>query len=80
MGINDRRPGRGLQHQRPDRHVLLGFLREARGRSNAINRPGKSITLVFDVNNRGQIVGVALNPEDLGSPPPTDPAPMGRMA
>jgi uncharacterized membrane protein len=32
------------------------------------------------INNRGQLVGIALNPEDLPGPPATDPAPMGRMA
>jgi hypothetical protein len=57
-----------------------GFLRDARGRLTAINRPGKTITIAFDLNNRGQMVGIALNPEDLASSPPTDPAPMGRMA
>jgi hypothetical protein len=36
--------------------------------------------VVFDINNRGQIVGVAGNPDPAPSPQPTDTPPMGRMA
>jgi hypothetical protein len=36
--------------------------------------------VLFGINDRGQIVGAAGNPEDQASPKPTDPAPMGRMA
>jgi hypothetical protein len=57
-----------------------GFLRDPRGRLTAINRPGASVTVATDINNRGQIVGFAANPEDQASPPPTGTAPMGRKA
>jgi hypothetical protein len=33
-----------------------------RGRLTAINRPGVAATAPFDINNRGQIVGLAGNP------------------
>jgi hypothetical protein len=38
------------------------------------------VTVPFDINNRGQIVGVAGTPDPAPSPPAADPAPMGRMA
>jgi probable HAF family extracellular repeat protein len=79
-GINDQGQIVGLSASGPTATTGSGFLRDARGRITAINRPGAAITVAFDINNRGQIVGVAVNPEDLASPPPTDPAPMGRMA
>jgi hypothetical protein len=41
--------------------------------------PGQPSTTATGINNRGQITGL-LYPEDLASPPPTDTAPMGRMA
>ena len=41
---------------------ISGFLRDARGRFTTINRPGATLTLVFDSNNRGQLVGVAGTP------------------
>jgi hypothetical protein len=36
--------------------------------------------VVFDINNRGQLVGIAVNPEDQAGAQPTDTPPMGRMA
>ena len=39
-----------------------GFLRDTRGRFTAISRPGAVATVAFDINNRGQIVGLAGNP------------------
>jgi hypothetical protein len=60
--------------------TFSGFLRDARGRLTAINRPGAVATAAFDINNRGQIVGVAPIADPAPSPPPTDPPPMGRMA
>jgi hypothetical protein len=36
--------------------------------------------VAFDINDRGQIVGVAPIADATPSPPPIDPAPMGRMA
>jgi probable HAF family extracellular repeat protein len=79
-GINDHGQIVGLSAPSPTATTGSGFLRDARGRITAINRPGAAVTSAFDINNRGQIVGVAVNPEDQASPPPTDPAPMGRMA
>jgi hypothetical protein len=79
-GINDR--GQIVGHSVNDLTVtaVSGFLRDARGRITAINRPDATVTAPFDINNRGQIVGVAGTPDPAPSPPPTDPAPMGRMA
>jgi hypothetical protein len=57
-----------------------GFLRDASGRLTAINRPGATVTAAFDINNRSQIVGVAGNPEDQATSPPTATAPTGRIA
>jgi hypothetical protein len=37
-----------------------GFLRDARGRITPINRPGATLTVAFDVNNRGQITLIRL--------------------
>jgi hypothetical protein len=53
-----------------------GFLRDAKGGLTAINRPGTTVTAPFDINNRGQIVGVAGNPEDQAGAPSTGTAPM----
>jgi hypothetical protein len=50
------------------------------GRFVPLGRPGAAMAAHLNLNNRGQIVGVAVNPEDPASPPPTDTAPMGRMA
>jgi uncharacterized membrane protein len=73
-GINDQ--GQIAGHSLPDlaATTVSGFLRDARGRFTAINRPGAIGTAAFDINNRGQIAIIAP------SPPPTDPAPMGRTA
>ena len=57
-----------------------GFLRHARGRLTAINRPGAAVTAAFDINDRGQIVGFAPIADAAPSPQPTHPPPMGRMA
>ena len=42
--------------------------------------PGQPSTTATGINNRGQITGLSLYPEDLASPPPTDTATMDRMA
>jgi uncharacterized membrane protein len=54
--------------------------RAVRGRFTTVDVPGAAGTSAFDINNRGQIVGAAGNPEDLASAQSTDPATMGRMA
>jgi YD repeat-containing protein len=43
-----------------------GFFRSARGRISTIDAAGVLITLPFDVNNRGQIVGITTSAPSLG--------------
>jgi hypothetical protein len=70
----------GYSSSDPAASTFSGFLRDARGRLTAINRPGAAGTAAFDINNRGQIVGFAPIADAAPSPQPTDPPPMGRMA
>jgi uncharacterized membrane protein len=79
-GLDDRGQVVGFSTSDLTGTSFSGFLRDARGRFTAINRPGAAATAVFGINNRGQVVGVAGNPEDPTLGPPTDTAPMGRMA
>jgi probable HAF family extracellular repeat protein len=79
-GLDDRGQVVGFSTSDLTGTSFSGFLRDARGRFTAINRPGAAATAVFGINNRGQVVGVAGNPEDQTPGPPTDTAPMGRMA
>jgi uncharacterized membrane protein len=73
-GINDRGQIVGYSSTDLAATTVSGFLRDARGRFTAINRPGAIGTAAFDINNRGQIAIIAPDP------PPTDPAPTGRIA
>jgi hypothetical protein len=50
------------------------------GRLRTVDGPRAGGTGAGGINNRGQILGFAVNPEDPASPPPTDTAPMGRKA
>jgi uncharacterized membrane protein len=74
LGINERGQVVGFSINDAAAPTPSGFLRDTRGRFTAINRPGAIGTAAFDINNRGQIAIVAPDP------PPTDTAPMGRMA
>jgi hypothetical protein len=55
------------------------FLLE-RGRFTTINVPGAKATNAQKINNRGQIVGVAGDPENLPGSQPTDAASMSMPA
>jgi hypothetical protein len=46
----------GFSFDPADLTTISGFLRDARGRLSAINRPGAISTAPFGINNRGQIV------------------------
>jgi len=48
--------------------ALSGFLRSS-GRFTVINRPGAVATVLFGINDRGQIAGVGPTAEDLASLP-----------
>jgi uncharacterized membrane protein len=62
-----------------------GF-RWERGRITTLDVPGAVATMVTDINDRGQIVGVYQNsaatpsPQATGSPPMDMPGPLGRIA
>jgi hypothetical protein len=71
FGINDQGQIVGLSIESPTATTGSGFLRDTSGRFTAIHRPGADATAAFDINNRGQISGVAVRFEDLASPPPT---------
>jgi hypothetical protein len=62
--------------------TIRGFplAKGAKGPFTTIGRPGATATAPFDVNNRGQIVGIAGNPADQASTQPTDTPPIARMS
>jgi hypothetical protein len=78
-------PGWRQPQPRPQCQPAPGFLLE-RGRFKpiAIARGLENLApqgiAPFGINDRGQIVGFAVNPEDLASPPTANTAPMGRMS
>jgi hypothetical protein len=78
IDLNDRGQIVGT-YEEPIGGAARGFLLQG-GRFTRINPPGAKGTQPQGINNRGQLAGIALNPEDLPGPPATDPAPMGRMA
>jgi hypothetical protein len=53
---------------RPPRGFLLD-----RSRFTTFDAPNATFTAPFGLNDRGQIVGIAGNPEDQASPPPARP-------
>lgn len=70
----------GFSFDPADLTTISGFLRDARGRLSAINRPGAISTAPFGINNRGQIVGLAQAPGAAPGRQPEGHPPMGRMA
>ena len=50
------------------------------GRFQAIDAPGAATTQLFDINDRGQVVGGAGDPENQTSPQPAGMQSMCRIA
>jgi hypothetical protein len=77
IGINVRGQivGEYLDRRDAGRRFLL-----ERGRFTTINVPGAKATNAQKINNRGQIVGVAGDPENLPGSQPTDAASMSMPA
>ena len=70
----------GVQADAGPRSLTPGFLLE-RGRYTTLEVPGATVeTAPGGINDRGQIVGVAGNPDPAPSPPPAGTPSMGRMA
>ena len=57
-----------------------GFRRDALGRFTTIDVPGAAATQLTRINDRGQIVGLDINPKGAPSQQPTETAPRGRIA
>jgi hypothetical protein len=57
-----------------------GFVREPGGRITTIDLPRFTDTTVTDINNRGQIAGVARQPLGAGPVEPIDPVPKDTVA
>jgi uncharacterized membrane protein len=78
MGLNDR--GQIVGEYQDQDGVDHGFLLDRGDRFTRIDVPGAKGSEASKLNNRGQLVGVAGNPEDLASSPPANPAPNGQIA
>jgi probable HAF family extracellular repeat protein len=85
LGINDRGQIAGYTAARfdgteeADAHGFV--LRQgAGGPVTRVDVPGALGTGVMGINDRGQLVGVYINPNAAPSPPPAGMSPMGRMA